>query len=261
MLDYNALNIYTDGSAPKNPGNGGIGFVFVFPDFLERDPSVKEFCPPGYKGVTNNQMELKACIVALEEASKLKDLRKIQRIVVHTDSMYIVDNYKNAIWKWPGQKWRSVDGTPILNVELWKELVRNITKVRRPMSIEHVKGHSRDVHNRAADKLAKKSAKNPQYRLSLISVVRRKKTTQKTERGVVEMLGQKITIRIVGSEYLNKQKEYRFRYEVVSKKSPFCGKLDFIYYQKPLRAGHTFFVRLNDEQTYPQIVKVFREIK
>src|SRR5674476_981925 len=79
MLAENALNIYTDGSSFSSPRTGGIGMRLVLVDTCGRE-RVHDFCPPGYKGATNNQMELKACIMALSEAKRLgwsQDVGKI----------------------------------------------------------------------------------------------------------------------------------------------------------------------------------------
>jgi len=98
-MDPRALLIYTDGSArPKNPGHGGVGVRFVFPDFLEKDEFRKDFNLPGYKSATNNQMELKASILGLLEALKLEEIKSgtINSIIICTDSLYLKDNYKKA---------------------------------------------------------------------------------------------------------------------------------------------------------------------
>ena len=41
---------------------------------------IKDFQYSGFKGATNNQMELKACILALEEVLKFDELKRIERI-------------------------------------------------------------------------------------------------------------------------------------------------------------------------------------
>jgi ribonuclease HI len=51
-------------------------------------------------------------------------------------------------------------GTPVLNADLWKRLVRAIKNAERRVDFEWVRGHSRDLHNRAVDKMAKGSAKS-----------------------------------------------------------------------------------------------------
>ena len=257
-----ALNIYTDGSALKNPGAGGIGIRFIFPDFLEKEEPIKDFYFPGFKGTTNQQMEIKACIVALEESNRLTELPKINTIIIHTDSLYVVNNYKKAKFHWPSSGWVKYDGSPVLNVPLWKELTRKINNVRKVVEIKWVKGHSGNIHNEAVDKMAKQSARQVIKELSPTTsvTVRRKKTKEKTERGSVKMLGQKIKIRIITNEYLREQKIAKIRYEVISKNSKFYNKVDFIYSNKTLSAGHSFLVSFNKNNNFPKISRVFKEI-
>lgn len=263
MHNPHALNIYTDGSALKNPGIGGIGIRFIFPDFLEKEESIKDFSFPGFKGATNQQMEIKACVVALEEAMRLVELSQINTIVIYTDSMYVVGNYKKAMYSWPLNGWVKSDGGPVFNVQLWKELVRKIKKVGRSVEIKWVKGHSNNIHNKAVDKMAKQSAQKAIEKFSSSSSVnlRRKKTKEKTEKGSVKMLGQRIKIRIITTEYLKEHKTFKLRYEVVSKNSKFYDKVDFIYSEKPLRVGHSFLVVFNRNDKFPQISRILKELE
>ncbi|HRH23357.1 MAG TPA: hypothetical protein PK295_01875, partial [Candidatus Magasanikbacteria bacterium] len=117
-FDPNALNIYTDGSSYSNPRTGGFGMLLVFPEHL--NITDLPICPYGYQKATNNQMELKACSVALVESLKLK--RQWQRIIIHTDSSYVCNNYKRAIHQWSRNGWILASGAPVANVQLWKEL-------------------------------------------------------------------------------------------------------------------------------------------
>jgi ribonuclease HI len=74
MLHENALNIYTDGSMYSGPRAGGIGIIFVIINDAGDAEIVKESERPGYKQSTNQEMELEACLVALEEALDDVDL-------------------------------------------------------------------------------------------------------------------------------------------------------------------------------------------
>lgn len=125
-MNPHTLNIYTDGSSFKKPRTGGIGVRFVFPDFLDKEESIMDLDLPGYKGGAIGQMELQACVAALREAIKLPEITRIHQVVIYTDSSYVVDNFSNAVYVWPKQKWLSKTGKPILNVELWKEVVPRV---------------------------------------------------------------------------------------------------------------------------------------
>ena len=47
----------------------------------------------------------------------------------------------------------------------------------------------------------------------------------------------------------------------MSKASPYFGNVDWFYSYELLKAGHTYYVRLNDEPARPRIEKVFRELE
>lgn len=261
MLVDGALNIYTDGSSYSSPRKGGVGIVFVLVDAAGEEV-VEEMDLPGYVGATNNQMELKAPILALREAKRRGLSGGVPRIVVHTDSMYVCDNYKRAMFEWPRTGWTKRGGAPVLNAELWKELVKAIKASDCKVEFKWVKGHRSDPYNKAVDKLAKRSAKSAtQSPLSQVSV-RRKQTSERVEPGVVAMLGQRLSIRVITCEYLRIQQVWRYRYEVVSKRSPFFGKVDWLHSERELllRDGHSYYVRLNDDPKYPQVMRVIREL-
>ena len=109
MAETNALHIYTDGSSYSSPRRGGIGVRFVFPDFMNNE--ILDFDLNGYRGATNNEMELKACIAAVQRISTGRELNQISRVIIHTDSLYVVNNYKRAIYGWSRNKWEKIGST------------------------------------------------------------------------------------------------------------------------------------------------------
>lgn len=264
MSDETALNIYTDGSSLSRPRTGGIGIVFVIVNDQGDDEIVNEFEYPGYKQATNNEMELEACIKALEEALDRNVFDKYKTICIYTDSRYIVNNYKNAIFVWPTTGWTGRGtGRPILHVEQWKRLVRLIKRAklqRRVVEIAWIKGHSKNKYNKLADKLAKKSAKNPLNRpLSVVSV-RKKKTSKALEAGSVPMQGQTLAIRVITTERLREHKLWRYKYEVMSVESKFHGNVDITCSPISLRDGHCYSVVMNDDSDNPRITSLLAEI-
>jgi ribonuclease HI len=264
--DENALTVFTDGACLPAPRRGGVGVHFVHTDSLgnETDFDLDE---PGYAGATNNQMELQAVITALRaiNAGRLPEhmLEDIAKVKIYTDSLYVSDHTPTAIYDWPGNGWRTREGAPVLNVDLWKELVKQYKKTRQTYRVEigWGKGHSSsNPHNKTADKLAKQSARKATRTLGGPVVVRRKKTTKRTQAGSVEMLGQRLTIRIITAEPVPRTKLSRYRYEVMSRGSPFFECADFAYSEDPtLRPTHTYRVRMGTDKGYPQIVRVFGE--
>jgi ribonuclease HI len=95
MLAENALHIYTDGSSLPSPRRGGIGIRFLLID-SQGDEEITDSRHAGYKGGSNNQMELEACIEALEEARDRGLATSVSKIVVHRDSQYVVENVTRA---------------------------------------------------------------------------------------------------------------------------------------------------------------------
>jgi len=264
MMQENALNIYTDGSSFSSPRAGGIGIRFICVDCTGVEILAKDFELPGYKGATNNQMELLACITALDEAILLTELKRVVKIIIYTDSLYVKDNYLRALFNWPKTQWRNQYGKPILNADLWKKFIKNIkhlSQMRKKVDIKWVKGHCKDINNKAVDKMARNSAKMPLNPPLSIVKVRRKQSPNKTKPNSVAMKGQRLSIRIITEEYLKVQKIYKYRYEVISKRSEYYQCVDIIYGDVDLRGTHSYYVSVNDNPNNPTITKVHREIK
>ena len=255
------LRIYTDGSSYSKPRKGGVGIRFVGVD-ENGDEIINDMELPGFKGATNNKMELYACVAGLREALEYRDLSLVNAFEIYTDSLYVADNYKNAMFEWPKNRWRNHEGRPIMNAELWKNLVKLIKKSSpRRVDIHWIKGHAKDRHNRAVDKLAKKSAKNALNPPLTVVGVRRKKTEKSTDIGSVEMRGQRISIRIITTEYLLVQRLWRYKYEVISKWSKYYGNVDEIFGSEVMREGHHYEVRVNKNTANPMATTVLREIE
>ena len=70
------VEIFTDGACKGNPGPGGWGAWLISGD------NSKELCG-GELNTTNNRMELKAVIEALNA------LNRPCHVIVHTDSQYV----------------------------------------------------------------------------------------------------------------------------------------------------------------------------
>ncbi len=266
MIDETALNIFTDGSCCPNPGKGGTGMRFVTVDEFGME-QYEDFPGIGYTDASNQKMELQACIDALNVVIRRGKswVFPFSKIIIRTDSMYVVENLSNAKFKWNSNDWIRSSGAPVLNAQQWKELVRLIQKIYNQLwkrvEIKWVKGHAKSPHNKAVDKTAKSVAGVKTLNRASVSKVRRKKFAGvKTVTGSVQMQGQRISIYIISEEYLPVQKLTKFRYQVVSKKSPSFQHIDFAYSDLYLRSGHTYSVRLNKDQKNPRIAKLFREV-
>lgn len=265
MLVENALNIFTDGSMFSNPRAGGIGIIFVVVNDSGDAAVINEFEYPGYRQSTNNEMELEACIKALDEALTNKDLFQYSQIALFTDSQYVTENVRNAMFVWPKSQWTNRNtGRPILHVPQWKRLLKLLklaNSERRTVDFQWVKGHKKNPYNKQADKAAKRSAKNAlNAPLSTVSV-RRKITPNKSEIGSVKMIGQELSIRILTTEYLSSpHRLWKYKYEVLSTESPYDGNVDDIFSKIALRDGHHYVVKVNESTKNPTIVAMVCEL-
>jgi ribonuclease HI len=252
------LVVYTDGSCYPKGRRGGAAFIFVTYD-SRGEEAVEEFPLQGFKGSTNNEMELYACVKALSQIERDGWPLRARKILICTDSMYVVNSYKIALYQWANSKWRNREGRPVEHAALWREFVRLLKKCRGRVTLKWVKGHSKDKHNRSADKIAKKSAKGVLNPKPLhVTNVRRKKSPLRLQPGCVAMCGQTEKIRIVTDKLL-KQKEYKYTYEIIEPASPDFQKVDIAYSKQLLSAGHEYEVIFNSNQPYPQIDVVVRE--
>lgn len=259
MIVGNAINIYTDGSSFSRPRAGGIGIRLVIVNSLGQE-EFEDISLPGYAGATNNQMELHACMDGIKKAMRHPAFGNFSRIVIHSDSQYVVDNYKRALFSWSKNKWRNPQGKPVDNALLWKELLKTVRTCRKRVEFYWVKSHSKDQHNKAADRLARQSSRNATNPPLNIVKVRRKLSTKSIEPGSVPMLNQRTSIRIITDEYLILNKCCKYKYEIISKSSPYYGNIDFAYSEIILNAGHSYSIRFNDNSKNPTIIKMFREL-
>lgn len=262
MVYEKTLNIYTDGSSLSKPRRGGIGVRYVTIND-QGDEDIQDDTFLGYEGATNNEMELLACIKGLEGSLNHPSFSVVDRICVFTDSMYVTNNVPRAKFEWPKRRWCNSDGRPIENSELWQDLLRLLKRISKRVDFEWVKGHAKNQHNKAVDKLAKQSAKGVLNRPLKVATVRRKHSAATVQRGCVSMRGQTMSIRIITDGYMRVQRLYKYKYEVLPSAGEDGGKVDWIFHDsKPcLRAGHHYEVRVNADSKNPRIVEVIQELE
>jgi hypothetical protein len=102
-LDERDINIYTDGSSYQGPRRAGIGIRPVTVDKAGNE-RVEDLPRPGYDGATNQEAELAACIEALKAAGAKRgpiDASLYRRVVIWTDSTYVVNGFASARSSWP----------------------------------------------------------------------------------------------------------------------------------------------------------------
>ncbi len=134
------VTIFTDGACSGNPGPGGYAAILRYKE------QEKEIFG-ALKETTNNRMELTAVIMAL------KTLKEPCEVEIFSDSKYVVDSFKKGwIDNWQKNGWKTSNRKPVLNVDLWKELlilleVHNVT-------FFWVKGHNAHPENERCNSLA-----------------------------------------------------------------------------------------------------------
>jgi ribonuclease HI len=133
------VTIYTDGACKGNPGPGGWGA------WLVSGAHDKELWG-GQPQTTNNRMEMTAVIEALAA------LKSRSSVDLHLDSEYVRQGITNWIHNWKRRGWRTADGKPVKNEDLWRRLddLAQAHQVRW----HWVKGHNGHPGNERADSLA-----------------------------------------------------------------------------------------------------------
>lgn len=259
--DEDALNIYTDGSSyPNKQRAAGVGIRFVWMNESGNEET-EDYAPVGWQKATVDEMEIEACTVALKEARRLfKDMGRFRRVLIFSDSLYVTNNFVKAMNVWPNRAWRGASGVPVENIGLWKRLRKEVNACPIRVKVEWVKGHKSNVHNRAADKLAKKSASMPFNKPLSISETSRKWSDRKTKRGCVPVTGQEIKIRIISREYKKHAKVYEYRYEVIDPSDRSYKDIDFVRCGQGLSRNKCFLVRLNSDRNNPCIEELIEEL-
>ena len=133
------VEIFTDGACKGNPGTGGWGVLFV------AGGHEKELFG-GELNTTNNRMELTAVIEALNT------LNRPCKVVLHTDSQYVLKGITEWIEGWKARGWKTAAKAPVKNVDLWQAL--DAAQAKHQIQWRWVRGHSGHDGNERADMLA-----------------------------------------------------------------------------------------------------------
>ena len=120
------LEIYTDGAYSSSREVGGWAFVVT-----ENGKKIHSEYGTA-KGTTNNRMEIRAILKAMQWA-------KGKSITIYTDSMYVIGTMTK---NWKRKK----------NTDLW--ILMDEAEEQLDVSWQHVKGHSGNKFNEMCDTLA-----------------------------------------------------------------------------------------------------------
>ena len=134
------VEIYTDGACTGNPGKGGFGAILVYNGNEKR-------ISKGFRLTTNNRMELLGAIEAL------RLLKEKCEVTLTSDSKYLTDAInKGWLNSWQKNGWKKADKKPVLNIDLWQELLRLMNE--HDVRFEWVKGHAGNHYNEICDLMA-----------------------------------------------------------------------------------------------------------
>ena len=114
------VEIFCDGACSGNPGVGGWGAVLRY-GHTEKELSGSE------RETTNNRMELTAAIQALES------LKRPCRVVLVTDSQYLVKGITEWIHGWVKKGWINSKKDPVLNQDLVGAAACPVPGARHPV--------------------------------------------------------------------------------------------------------------------------------
>jgi ribonuclease HI len=144
LLEAGVVVIHTDGGAIDNPGPGGYGVVL-------RYKGQRRELSGGFRSTTNNRMELLACIEGL------KALKHACRVVVYSDSRYVVDSMtKGHAKRWQADGWKLSKRRKAENVDLWEQLLALCGQ--HDVEFRWVRGHAGNPDNERCDQLAMAAA-------------------------------------------------------------------------------------------------------
>jgi ribonuclease HI len=137
------VHIFTDGACKGNPGPGGWGALL-------RMGEIEKELSGGEALTTNNRMELTAAIRGLQA------LKRPCRVLLTTDSRYVMDGLTKWIHGWLKNGWKTADRKPVKNADLWQELLAAAAPHR--VEWKWVKGHAGHDENERVDQLASAEA-------------------------------------------------------------------------------------------------------
>lgn len=168
--------LYTDGSFRDGKAGWGVhGYTYINKPMTSKTSAKQQPTSMGYKDVdlpatctvvdyidafggvefnpTNNTAELNALINAFKIAKE----HDVPEMVVLLDSEYVRKGLTEFSDRWQKNGWLRADGSPVVNVGYWKELISlrdDWVNNNKTVDFKWVRGHSNDLGNDKADENA-----------------------------------------------------------------------------------------------------------
>ena len=148
-----SIKVFTDGGCSGNPGPGAWAFVILY--------GTSRFQTSGsVRSTTNNRMELKAVISALNEIHKHSEWKK-RSLDIYTDSRYVEKGITDWIIKWERNGWLNSSRKPVKNQDLWKELKR--LSLFLTINWNWLQAHAGNELNEECDRLVRQAIKEIKF--------------------------------------------------------------------------------------------------
>jgi ribonuclease HI len=110
------------------------------------------------QNVTNNQMELAACIFAFKLILKSSENSDEKIYELRLDSKYVIQGVTEWSKNWVKNNWKNSQKKPVLNKEQWQEILelgKKLEHKRIKIKWTHVYGHTGEIWNERVDEIAK----------------------------------------------------------------------------------------------------------
>ncbi len=146
------ISVYTDGATKRNgrkDAHSGCGVYF------SKDHPSNKSIPLPIDPQTNQRAELYAIYTTIKCILDINELPK--EVKVFTDSMYSIKSLTEWSLTWERNGWMTSKNTPVCNQDIIQptlELIKTALKRHCQVTFHHVRGHSGNFGNDAADRLA-----------------------------------------------------------------------------------------------------------
>lgn len=134
--------IYTDGGCHNNGDRKGTGsYAFLEPTDLSNEYVI--VFGKYFTDTTNNRTEM---LAAIEGIKHIKNVSGDDDVLIEviSDSGYLVKGYTDPTYldSWIKRGWVTSSKTPVMNKDLWEELVKISWHIR--FTFKHMRGHGKD---------------------------------------------------------------------------------------------------------------------
>jgi len=149
--------LYADGACSGNPGPGGYAYE-LWQDEAREGNELLTGCGSS-PATTNNIMELRAAIAALEDI--LASDMVPGHILMRLDSEYVLKGMFEWLENWKNRGWKTAAKKPVANGDQWRQIDELHTQLRARgfvLEPDWVKGHAGTFGNERVDEIAQRCA-------------------------------------------------------------------------------------------------------